>query len=291
MSESISTGRTSLVEGIMDQTLRMVNDADAAAANKRVQQLRTQKPTFSETDMVEHLIKQKAIQAGTVGAVTAGASIIPGLGTLAAFTLGAATDVGVTLRLQSELVLEIAAARGHTLTSDERRRAIMIVTGVNLGTERLVNQASRRLAQEAAERFAGRAAVKAVPFVGVAVSAGANVLTTYIVGRRADAYFRLGPDGMEDFSTSLRALTGMDERQLVDWLGEVMTLFGAAVAGGARRLGTATGRAARAAAGGLGAGANAAQRRVRALATRRRSSAATSDDQPTDEPADPQGEE
>ncbi|MCB0160448.1 MAG: hypothetical protein KDD83_20090 [Caldilineaceae bacterium] len=291
MSESISTGRTSLVEGIMDQTLRMVNDADAAAANKRVQQLRTQKPTFSETDMVEHLIKQKAIQAGTVGAVTAGASIIPGLGTLAAFTLGAATDVGVTLRLQSELVLEIAAARGHTLTADERRRAIMIVTGVNLGAERLVNQASRRLAQEAAERFAGRAAVKAVPFVGVAVSAGANVLTTYIVGRRADAYFRLGPEGMEDFSTSLRALSGMDERQLVDWLGEVMTMFGAAVAGGARRLGAATGRAARAAAGGLGAGASAAQRRVRTFAARRRSSAPTPDDQPTDEPADQRGEE
>ena len=245
MSESISTGRTSLVEGIMDQTLRMVNDADAAAANKRVQQLRTQKPTFSETDMVEHLIKQKAIQAGTVGAVTAGASIIPGLGTLAAFTLGAATDVGVTLRLQSELVLEIAAARGHTLTADERRRAIMIVTGVNLGAERLVNQASRRLAQEAAERFAGRAAVKAVPFVGVAVSAGANVLTTYIVGRRADAYFRLGPDAVGDWSESFRAVTGVDERKLVGWLGDVMADVGRAVSGGAQRVGAATGDAVR----------------------------------------------
>jgi hypothetical protein len=286
VSEKSGKSGTNLIEGIIDQTLRTVGDADAAAAGERVLQLRVQKPTFNDAQVIEHLIKQKALQAGMVGAVTAGTSIIPGLGTLAAFTLGAATDVGVTLRLQSELVMEIAAARGHTLTADERRRAIMIVTGVNLGAERLVTQASRRLAQEAAERFAGRAMVKAIPFVGVAISAGANILTTYIVGRRADAYFQLGPDGMEDFSTSLRALTGMDERKLAEWLGEVMTAFAVAVAGGARRMGAATGRAARAAAGGIGAGAGAVQRRVRAVADRRRALPDA-----TDEPTHDEGEE
>ncbi|MCB0150037.1 MAG: hypothetical protein KDE01_20625, partial [Caldilineaceae bacterium] len=61
------------------------------------------------------------------------------------------------------LVLEIAAAREHTLTPAEARNALMIVTGLNMGTERLVNQASRKMAERVAERFAGRAFVKAIP--------------------------------------------------------------------------------------------------------------------------------
>ena len=176
-----------------------------------------------------------------VGAVTSGASLIPGLGSLAVFTLGVATDVGVTMKLQSELVLEIAAVHGHELTPDQRRTAVVVVTGVNVGAEQLVTRASRKLAEKAAERFAGRAIVKAIPFVGIAVSAGANMVTTYVIGRRADAYFGLGPDAVGDWNESLRAITGVDERKLVLWLGEVMAAFGAVALVNAQRAGRAAG--------------------------------------------------
>ena len=162
--------------------------------------------------------------------------MIPGFGSLAAFTIGVATDVGVTLRLQSELVLEIAAARGHDLSTKESRNALLIVTGVNMGAEQLVAQASRKMATEAAERLAGRALVKAIPFMGIAISAGANLITTYIIGRRADAYFRLGPDGVGDWNQSFRRLTGIDERKLSAWLAEVMANFGKSLAIGAHRV-------------------------------------------------------
>ncbi len=210
------------------------------AAAVRVQELRFRQYFASDDALVEHLIKQKALQTGMVGAVTSATALIPGFGTLAAFTIGVATDVGVTLRLQSELVLEIAAARGHKLSPHESRNALMLVTGVNVGAERLVNQAGRKLAEKAGQRFAGRAVVKAIPFVGIAVAAGANIMTTYVVGRRADAYFRLGPEAVGDWQESFRALTGVDERKLVGWLGEVMAAFGQKLANSGLRLQAAT---------------------------------------------------
>jgi hypothetical protein len=226
---------------LVDRTLHALNDADAAAAAKRVQAYREKEQAASDDALVERLIKQKTLQTGTVGAVTSAASLIPGVGSLAAFTLGVATDVGVTLRLQSELVLEIAAVRGHTLTGSQGRNALLIVTGVNMGAERVVNQASRKLAQEAAERLAGRAFAKAIPFFGIAISAAANMITTYVVGRRADAYFRLGPDAVGNWNESMRAITGLDERKLLGWLEEILANVGQMLAGGVGRAQQAAG--------------------------------------------------
>lgn len=223
------------LDALVDRTLRTVNDADAALAAQRVAEVRTQH-SLSDGALVEHLIRQKARQTGMVGGVTSAAALVPGLGNVAAFTIGVATDVGVTLRLQSELVLEIAAARGKTLTPADARNALLVVTGVNMGAERLVNQAGRKLAEKTAERFAGRAIVKAIPFVGIAISAGANMFMTYLVGRRADAYFRLGEDHMGDWNESIRAITGVDERKLVGWLGDVMTEVATVVGSRARQL-------------------------------------------------------
>jgi hypothetical protein len=234
---------SSALATIVDKTLRTLSDADADAAVVRVTEARSKGRLASDDALVEHLIKQKALQSGMVGAVTSGASLIPGFGSLAAFTIGVATDVGVTLRLQAELVLEIAAARGHDLNTSEKRNALLLVTGINMGTERLVNQASRKMAERAAERLAGRAFVKMIPFVGIAVSAGANMITTYIIGRRADAYVRLGPDAVGDWNESLRAITGVDERKLTAWLTEVMSNFGTQVGIGWRRLQASTGSA------------------------------------------------
>lgn len=239
------------LESIVDKTLRTVSDADVSAAGKRVADLRARQPHATTDQIVEQLIKQKATQAGMVGAATSAAALIPGFGTIAAFTIGVATDVGVTLRLQSELVLEIAAAHGHALSQRENRNALLLVTGVNMGAERLVNQASRKLAEKAAERLAGRALLKAIPFFGIAISAGANILTTYAIGKRANAYFALGPDAVGDWDTTFRAITGVDERKLVGWLAEVMVGFAALVGEQAARLRDAAGRLVRRSANGI----------------------------------------
>ena len=211
-----------MFDSLLEQTLNTVSKADAAAALARVDALRAQQPEASRLELVDALIRDKAVQAGVVGAVTSAAAILPGLGTLAAFTLGVAADVGMTLKMQSELALEIAAVYEHNWQSDERRNAVLLVTGVNVGAEQMLNKAGQRVARKVGERFAGRGLIKAIPFVGIVASAAANVLVTTIIGRRAQAYFDLGPDAVGDWSENVRALTGLDERRVVAWSGEAL---------------------------------------------------------------------
>lgn len=228
-----------VLNALLERTLRTLKDVDIELAAQRVADLRA-KHSLQDDALVEHLIWRKARQAGMVGAATSAAALIPGLGGVAAFTVGAAADVGATLRLQSELVMEIAAARGKRLQPDEARNALLVVAGLNVGAERLVNQASRRLATRLGERFAGRALVKVIPFVGVAISAAANLLMTYLIGKRADAYFRLGEAHVGDWSESLRALTGLDERRLSAELGAILSEIGQSIRSRMQQLGART---------------------------------------------------
>lgn len=231
------SGSSTLVENLVDRMINSVDDADARAAVERVDRLRVQLPDADADALVDALIRRKAVQAGMVGAATAGAAFIPGVGTLTSVVLGTAADMSVSLRLQTELVLEIAAARGHEFSSDEWRNTVMIVTGVSVGAEQLFTEASKRLASKATRRFAGRGFIKAIPVIGVVGSAAANMLSTYIIGKRANAYFSLGPEAVESPAEILRALSGMDERTLAGWLGESLQAAGTLFATGAAAVG------------------------------------------------------
>jgi uncharacterized protein (DUF697 family) len=126
----------------------------------------------------------------------------------------------MTFKLQAELVLELASLYGHPLTPDEKRRAILVVTGISAGANQILSKVGKEVAERATQQLAERAVVKAIPFIGVAASAGINIVSTYIIGRRAQAYFNLGPERMQSWSESLRAISGVDERKLTDWLVE-----------------------------------------------------------------------
>ena len=218
----LSNHSTSRLGSLLEQALDTVNKADATAALARVDALRAQQPSATRHELVDALIKEKAIQTGVIGAVTSAPAIIPELGTLTALTIGIAADVGMTLKLQSELALEIAAVYDHAWQPDEWRNGMILVAGVNVGAEQMVNKAGQRIALEAGERFAGRSLLKAIPVFGVVASAAVNVLLTTVIGRRAHAYFELGPEAVGDWGESVRALAGVDERRLVAWSGEAL---------------------------------------------------------------------
>jgi uncharacterized protein (DUF697 family) len=220
---------------------KAISSADEKAAAERVAAWRNAHPDAPVDRLVEALIKAKAQQTAAVGAATSSTDIIPGLGTLAALALGTAADIGVTFRLQAELVLEIAAAYGHALNETEKRDAVLVVTGISVGTNRLLSLAGRDVAEAAAERFAGRSVLKVVPFLGIAASAAANALTTYVIGRRAAAYFERGPAAMGNWADNLRAITGVDERRIGGWMAEAAETT--RVAGTARALGQTLGAA------------------------------------------------
>lgn len=235
-----------MVQDVMQIALRVVDSVSEEDAQRRVQELRQQRPEAPREQIATLLIQKKCMETGAIGAVTSGASVIPGLGSIAALTVGAVADISLSMRLQAELVLEIAALCEHEFAPQEKRQAILVAAGIGAGAERMMARYGIELTEEVTERFAGRSLVKAVPFVGVAASAGLNVLITYLVGRRALAYFQLGPEAVGDWTTSLRAITGIDERAIGQWLTNSAAVSWRSIRRGATTVGGQLGKAANA---------------------------------------------
>ncbi len=235
----------SRANALVNMLFNVVSDVDLEAAAERVRRLKEKNPQASPQELAQILIREKSQKTATVGAVTSGAALIPGLGTVAALTLGVAADIGATFKLQAELVLEMAALYDYPLSEEEKQKLVMVITGISAGTTVLTRKAGQAIAVKAGEQLAGRAIgkslLKAIPIVGVLASAGTNVLSTYIIGQRADAYFRLGPDAVGSWSDSLRAITGMDERRIGGWLAGAGKATGSTLAVGAGKVAGATG--------------------------------------------------
>lgn len=212
--------RPGIVNNLMERLTDYINDVDEVAAAKRVAALRRRYPDEPAEELAERLIREKCLRAGAVGAVTSGAALLPGLGTFASLTFGVAADIGMTFKLQAELVLEIATLYDRTLTPEEKRRVVLLVTGISAGANQVLTKVGAEVAERATQRLAERAVIKAIPFLGVAASAGANIVSTYVIGRRAQAYFSLGPEAMQSWSDNLRVISGVDERKLSYWLAE-----------------------------------------------------------------------
>jgi uncharacterized protein (DUF697 family) len=160
------------------------------------------------------LILAKAKETAVVGATTSAAMIIPGIGTLAGLTLGIAADFGITFKLQAELVIEIATLYGHPMTPEEKRRVVMLVTGLSAGTTTLAHRAGKGISKRVTARLGSKYVVRALPVVGMAASATTNAVMTYAIGKRSEAYFSLGPEAMNDWRASAGALTGLNRELL-----------------------------------------------------------------------------
>jgi hypothetical protein len=202
------------LDDVLAGMLRGPTEADVQAAVARVGALRAAQPGLSTDELVRRVIARTARRSAAVGAATAGTALVPGLGTLAALTIGTATDVGATLRLQTQMVLDIAVLRGATLSTQEARNVVLLVAGVSSASTTLLNRAGRVAARRVGERFTARWILRAVPVVGMVSSSGTNALATRVIGRRADAYFSLGAEAMGDWAESVRAVVGIDERPL-----------------------------------------------------------------------------
>ncbi|MBI3943736.1 MAG: DUF697 domain-containing protein [Chloroflexi bacterium] len=210
----------SLSDEVLNRIVATINKTDERAISARVAEIRKQQPYTPADALVENLIRQKCLQTGGIGAVTSGMAVIPGLGTVVTLMFGVTVDLTMTFKLQTELVLEIAAVYGRQLNASEKRQVILLVTGLSAGANQLASKAGREIAERATERLVEKSLAKVIPVIGVAASAGTNILSTYIIGQRAQAYFRSGPEAVGDWTESLRAITGLDERKLASWLAE-----------------------------------------------------------------------
>ncbi len=211
MAAAASAGKgTTFANDVVAAMLRGPTEADVGMAVARVAALRGAHPERSVDDLVRFVITRTARRTAAIGAATAGAALVPGVGTVAAMTIGTATDVGATLRLQTRMVLDIAVLRGADLSGAKARNAILVAAGVSGASTSLLNRAGRMATLRLGERFTARWLLRAVPVVGMLSSSGTNALATQVIGRRADAYFSLGPAAVQDWHASVRAVTGLD---------------------------------------------------------------------------------
>ncbi len=203
---------------LFNRLMGSISDVDLQAAANRVAELKAAHPDATVDELVRRLIKQKTQRTATIGAATSGAGLVPGIGTATALIVGTAADISATFKLQAELVLEIAHVHEYPLAEDEKRRLVLLITGLSAGARSLAQKAGQRASVKIGEAFAEKAVLKALPVVGIIASAGTNALATYIIGQRADAYFRLGEAGLQSWQDSLRAISGVDERDIARWL-------------------------------------------------------------------------
>lgn len=225
------------VAKFMQETIESMTKADEKEALADVENLRAKHPNATTDQLAEMVIRRKCMEAGAIGAVTASPTLLPGLGTVIALTFGTAVDIGMMYKLQGELVLELVDLYAPTLPLENKRNILMLVTGISIGAGRLLTEQGEAIAAKASRRLAtrinGAAAVEVAEeaatglfsrsisvVLGVAAVAGINIVTTYTIGRRAQAYLKQEPAAMEELGTSLRTISGVDERKLMGWLAE-----------------------------------------------------------------------
>jgi hypothetical protein len=103
---------------------------------------------------------------------------------------------------EAAIAARLAALRAKYPTASPDQLAEMLTaakcwqTGA-IGTE---------IAEHATQRLLQKSLVRAIPVIGVGASAGTNILFTYVIGRRARSYFRLGPEAVDEWGESLRAI-------------------------------------------------------------------------------------
>lgn len=240
--DNTQSGKFMLADKIMDRLAKAIDDTDEKEAATRVAKLRAKHPDDTLERLTNRLVLAKVRETAVVGATTSAAMIIPGIGTIAGLTLGIAADFGITFKLQAELVLEIASLYGHPMTPDEKRRVVMLVTGLSAGTTTLAHRAGKGISKRLTARIGSKYMVRAMPVVGMAASATTNAFMTYAIGKRAQAYFSLGPEAMGDWRASAGALTGINRELLASGAktsGVALKKVGGTAVTGAKKVGSA----------------------------------------------------
>jgi hypothetical protein len=236
------------VDNVMRTMVGTIEDKHIAAANERVQALRGRHPNATADELADKAIRQKCIDTGAVGVASSVPGLIPGVGSMLVASAGLVIDIRKTIEMQKDLVLELAALYERPITPADRRNLLLLVGGVDSGNK-LVVKAGGELAAKASlkisSEFTSKALSKAIPIAGIMTSAAVNVVSTYLVGRRAQAYLRADPTLADTWDDALRTLSGVDERELARWLLASLDQAQGGLAQSARWLGGAVGSAGR----------------------------------------------
>jgi len=181
------------------------------------------------------LLHTTCLKAGSAAAATAIATRVPLLNRVAPMLVGARLEAMSVPRIQQQLVEDVIDLYGISLSEQERQGVVLLATAANVGAGEL----SRRTVQDLVDRIGaplGRPLLdRMLPLTQLVGENAAAIASTYAVGRRAQALCRLSGSGARDLGELLGTITGIDQRQLLEWSTEAAKLalkpFRAAVAG------------------------------------------------------------
>lgn len=197
-----------------------VRRTDRLLARRRVERLRRAFPNASQDRLFQLLVRNKCLQAGTVGALTAITGAIPGVGRLASFALGPLADTALVSALQAELVIEILALYDVEIPENGENIAILAIAATNLGTDEIAREASRWLAQRASGLLGARWLRRAWPLANIATAAATNIAVTYAIGNRTQALCKIRDATVSDWPDLFRRVAMIDQSTMMNWAGK-----------------------------------------------------------------------
>jgi hypothetical protein len=180
--ESLTTsggGLDSLLNTIADFLSSAIDRTDESAARERVQVIKRDNPAAHRSELAQTLIQRKCLMTGGLGLVTPAFALI-----------GLPINVGLVFKWQAELLLEMAALYDREMDDLEKRNAVLIVTGLSIGSTQVARLFAGTL-EQAIQRFSPAEETTRVttPAIQSVISGTSNVVFTYIVGKQAQAYF------------------------------------------------------------------------------------------------------
>ncbi len=192
------------------------NDAMAVAEGYKKQVIQ-KNPDMSKAS-IQKIVAQKIVDryskiSATSGAATSLTSIVPGFGTAVSIVAGGTMDVAISMKLQVDMVMCLAATYDYDLNNEDAKHMSFLIAGLGaleqagttqgskLASKAGVKMVERYLKGAALEtikqifktigiNFTKSALKKALPFgIGVIVSSTTNYALTKFVGKQALDWF------------------------------------------------------------------------------------------------------
>jgi hypothetical protein len=184
------------------------------SAKPRSRQIHARKTNDAE---FMSLLRRKCMRAASIGALTAGAEAVPGLGRAFSFLFGEFVDATMLSNVQHQLVEDTFALYDLKLSIRLKSTLVDKIRIVGAGASVTADTAIRGMLKRALGKTGNLLTHRLIPIAPIATSALTNATVTYIVGKRAQAIALSGETTIEGIPDVLRAFTGIDERRVYAW--------------------------------------------------------------------------
>ncbi|MGA9332888.1 MAG: hypothetical protein WBV39_01255 [Rudaea sp.] len=163
------------------------------------------------------ILRGKCVRAAGIGALTAAAESIPGLGRVLGLVFGELLDANMLASVQRRLVEETFALYELNIPDSLHASVVANVQRVGVGAGVTGDLFLRGAMARALGRAGGLLARRTVPLTAVFSSALVNASVTYAIGKRAQAVAQAGDDSIKGMADVVRAFSGVDERRIYAW--------------------------------------------------------------------------